>query len=851
VLARGEGGRGAIETVPLRGYCFVLPVVQSKVRPATSEQADVEHNLPTALTPIVGRRDSIALLSKSVADHRLVTVLGPGGIGKTTVALAVARQSLASFADGVRFADFSSLTEPRLVASVLASTLGISVLSDDPLPGLLAHLRGKEMLILLDTCEHVIDAATALAETMLTQLPSIRILATSREALRAKGEWVYRLPSLSLAPVADDLTAAQALTFPAVELFVQQATASLDRFEFRDADAPIIADICRRLDGIPLAIELAAARTDEFGLREIAERLHDRFSLLTRGRRTALPRHQTLAATLSWSYDLLPADEQIMLRRLAVFRGPFIADAAIAVASVEPSDRRRSMDTLSNLFVKSLLTADVDGETVLYRMLDTTRAFAAEKLAESEELRVISHRHATYLCAALRAAESRWEIQNAKLWIGKYEHLIDDVRCALDWAMSPSGDQKLFNLLTSLSATLWFALSLLEEYGRRLEAALAAEQNHAFGDPDIETGLLDALGHTLWHTRGDMAAMKSCFAKELARALHDGNVAAQYRAHYGLIVHGATNGNYIEALETSEKLGKLAATIGDPNMLVTHRRLTAIAATFAGEHSSVREHTQYVLNHPSSASGTTRMRGMFFDQRISTRTMLARTLWQQGFPDQARDCAQQGLALGLSLEHALSVCLVLAHAVAPIALWSGELDRAAQMTELLLAQSREHGFFIWHAFGTAYQTALEAASGNSRMKLALPNMGALLFETVATLNEKLADDAILKRGEQERGGWSIPELLRISAKRRLQADKADPAQAERLLLKSLSFARRQGALSWELRSAITLAELWQSQNRYEAALELLTSVRGRFAEGFATADLIRSGSLLGELRSSV
>src|SRR5262249_24405407 len=161
-----------------------------------------------ALTPIIGRSDSIALLSKSIADHRLVTVLGPGGIGKTTVALAVARQSLPSFADGVRFVDISSLVEPRLVASVLASTLGIGVVSDDPLAGLLAHLRGKKMLILLDTCEHVVDAAADLAETLLIQLPDIRIFATSREALRAKGEWVYRLPSLSLAPASDSLTAA-------------------------------------------------------------------------------------------------------------------------------------------------------------------------------------------------------------------------------------------------------------------------------------------------------------------------------------------------------------------------------------------------------------------------------------------------------------------------------------------------------------------------------------------------------------------------------------------------------------------------------------------------------------------
>jgi hypothetical protein len=241
---------------------------------------------------------------------------------------------------------------------------------------------------------------------------------------------------------------------------------------------------------------------------------------------------------------------------------------------------------------------------------------------------------------------------------------------------------------------------------------------------------------------------------------------------------------------------------------------------------------------------------MFFDQRISSRTMLARTLWQQGFPEQARDCAQEGLALGQSLEHALSVCLVLAHAVAPIALWSGELDRAAQMTELLLGQSREHGFFIWHAFGRAYQTALEAASDRSKTGPTLPSVGALLFETVATLNEKLADDAILKRGEQGLGGWSTPELLRVSAKRLLQPDKADSARAEALLLRSLDFARRQRALSWELRSAITLAELWQSQSRQGAALELLASVHDRFTEGFATADLITSELLLGRLRSS-
>jgi predicted ATPase len=848
-LACGAGGRGAIETVPLRGYCFVVPVVQT-AGPATLDGGEAKHNLPTSLTPTIGRTEAIELLVRSIASHRLVTILGPGGIGKTTVALAVARQSLPLFADGARFVDFSSLSEPRLVASALASALGISVLSEDPLTGLVAHLRGKPLLIVLDTCEHVVDAAATLAETLLAQLPAIRILATSREALRAKGEWVHRLPSLPLPPAAEGLTAAAALGFASVELFVQQATANLDQFELSNDDARVVAGICRRLDGIPLAIELAAARVDELGLREIAARLDDRFAVLTRGRRTALPRHQTLSATLSWSYDLLQPGEQVMLRRLAVFRGPFTADAVATVAEAETAGRRGAMDTLSNLFVKSLLTADVDGDIVLYRMPDTTRAFAAEKLAESSEPGIISHRHATYVCAALRDAERQWEAEDATLWIEKYGHLIDDVRGALDWAMSETGDRELGGRITSLSAILWFALSLLEEYGRRIETALAAGRSHGYADPAIEVGLLDALGHTAWHTRGDMAVMKTCFTEALAGAKREGLAEAQYRALYGLIVCLATNGDYGEAVATSQQLGTLAAILGDPKTIVTARRLAAVASTFAGSHTSARDHAQYVLNHPSSSSHKARLSGMFFDQRIAARTMLARTLWQQGFPDQARECAEQGLALAHSTGHALSLCFVLAHAVTPISLWRGELATAAEMTKLLLARTEEHSFLIWHGFGQAYDAVLQPDSAGALRRPARRTMGALLLETLATLNEAVADEDILTRGECGPIGWCTPELLRIGGKRRLQPGREDQAAAEALLLRSLDVARQQGALSWELRSAMSLAELWRDQGRHDAAVNLLVSVRDRFTEGFSTADLVSAGRLLRRLRSS-
>jgi hypothetical protein len=467
-----------------------------------------------------------------------------------------------------------------------------------------------------------------------------------------------------------------------------------------------------------------------------------------------------------------------MLRQIAIFRGSFTAGAAAAVAEDEAGGRRQAMHTLSNLFVKSLLTADADGEVVLYRMLDTTRVFAAEELAESGELTIVSRRHAAFVCLALRNAEKELEAQDVTFWAGKYGHLIEDVRGALDWAMSPAGDREIGGLITSLSASLWFALSLLVEYGRRIEVALAAANGKGYADPAIEVGLLDALGHVAWHTRGDMAAMEAHFMKALAGAKQNGLDEARYRALYGLIVYFATNGDYVEAVSTSQQLGALALALNDQRKLVGYRRLSAIASTFAGDHRSVRDHAQYVLNHSSSRSGKTRPSGMFFDQRISARTMLARTLWQQGFPNQARDCAQEALGLACSTGHALSLCFVLAHAATPIALWRGEFKIAAEMTKLLLMRAEEHGFFIWQGFGRTHDAVLQP-SANASARPEHPTMGALLLETLATLDEASVDDAILMRGQRGIAGWCVPELLRIAGKRLLGGNEEDRVRGDR------------------------------------------------------------------------
>jgi len=308
---------------------------------------------------MIGRADIVSRLAARLPRQRSITIVGPGGIGKTTVALAVAEALIPGYDHGVWLIDLAPLSDPRLVPSALAAVLGLEIRAENSLPGLIAGLKDKEMLLVLDNCEHVIDEAAALTAGILRGVPGVHILATSREPLRAEGEHVYRLSPLQRPPGTAGLTAAEALGFPAVQLFVERAAASLDEFELSDADAPIVADICRKLDGLPLAIEFAAARVEAFGLHGLATRLDERLRLLTSGRRAALPRHRTLSATLDWSYGLLTEAEQRVLRRLAIFAGGFTLHAAGAVAADATHPKSEIIDQVAELVAKSLVAADV------------------------------------------------------------------------------------------------------------------------------------------------------------------------------------------------------------------------------------------------------------------------------------------------------------------------------------------------------------------------------------------------------------------------------------------------------------------------------------------------------------
>src|SRR6201998_2947399 len=301
-------------------------------------------------------------VSERLAAERFVSIVGPGGMGKTTVAISVAHALLNGFGDAVSFVDLSLLTNPRLVPTAVASALGFMIQAHDPFGSLVAFIGDKNLLLILDNCEHVIDSAAELAERVVSEAPQAHILATSREALRVEGECVHFLYSLACPPGHADLTAAEVLRYPAAQLFMERAAASGHVASLSDIEAPIVGTICRRLDGIALAIELAASRAGSLGIRGIAELLDNRFSLLWHGRRTALPRHQTLNAMLDWSYNLLPEHERAVFRRLSVFVGDFTIEAACAVASEMELDEARIAEILQSLVAKSLLsTTQVTG----------------------------------------------------------------------------------------------------------------------------------------------------------------------------------------------------------------------------------------------------------------------------------------------------------------------------------------------------------------------------------------------------------------------------------------------------------------------------------------------------------
>jgi len=386
--------RDLIRTVAGRGYQFTGEI-RKGVTSGAAGPARLT-NLPTPQSELIGREAPLRDVTNLVIAHRLVTLTGAGGVGKTRLALEATRQLLPRFLDGAWLAELGPLADADLVPVAVAAALGLS-LGSGPVTTdrVAAALRAKHLLLVIDNCEHVIEVAAAMAEAVLRASPLTRVLATSRESLRATEEYVYRVPSLDV-PVDDNVDVEDVSRHGAVRLFNVRAHAAEPGYDAHPRHAVVAARICRRLDGIPLAIELAAARVPAFGVDGIASRLGDRFHLLTEGSRTGLTRHQTLRATLDWSYELLSDVERIVLRRLGRFAGAFRLESAQAVAAGSDVAVPAIPEIVANLVAKSLVAADLGEAVVHYRLLETTRVYAREALLESGEHNEVARRHAEH-----------------------------------------------------------------------------------------------------------------------------------------------------------------------------------------------------------------------------------------------------------------------------------------------------------------------------------------------------------------------------------------------------------------------------------------------------------------------
>jgi predicted ATPase/DNA-binding winged helix-turn-helix (wHTH) protein len=862
--------RDLIRTVAGRGYQF-----SGDIRGvARASSAVPPSNLPEPVSELIGRDAPLREIVDAVISHRLVTLTGAGGVGKTRLGVEVARQMLSSFADGAALAELAPLSDPKLVPVTVATALRLSSLAGNAsIEAVAAAVAGRHVLVVLDNCEHLIDAAARMAEALLRASSVVCVLATSREPLRATAEYVYRVPSLEV-PLEDNLDADDILRHGAVKLFVARARAAEPRYAPDRRLVSATAAICRRLDGIPLAIELAAARTAAFGVEGVALALNDRFRLLTGGGRTALQRHQTLRATLDWSHDSLSERERVVLRRLAVFPASFTLEAAAAIAACPEIAGPDVVESVANLVAKSLVSADVSAAVTWYRLLETTRAYTVEKLAESGEVERFRGRHALYCRDVFERAYAEWQARPTDAWLATYGPGLDDVRAALDWAFAPEGDAALGVALTIAAVPLWFQLSLVGECRGRVERALSTLTATADRDARRELQLQAALGWSLMYSMEPARETGAAWttALQLAEQLQD--VDYQLRALWGLWSGHINNGEFRRALELAERFMAVATKASDPSDPLVGERLVGTARHFLGEQTRARHHLERHLEHnrerhigPPNRAHLIRFQT---DQGVTARITLSRVLWLQGFADQAMRMVQGAIDDALAIHHALSLCNLLGSAACPLAITTGDLSAADRYAGMLSHHAGRHGAEVWLTYARCFQgmvlikrDGLDAGvamlrAGTAELRAA--RFGQHYTAFLAALAEGFAGagqvarglavvDEALAQSDKTEERWIFPELLRLQGELVLLHDTANAtAVAEGHFQQSLEWARRQDSLAWELRTAMSLARLQRRQRKTSEARTLLGGVFRRFTEGFGTTDLVAAKTLLASLR---
>jgi predicted ATPase/DNA-binding winged helix-turn-helix (wHTH) protein len=867
--ALGDGHDGAryIVTVPGRGYCFVAPVTLSTPQSSPSREAaasDRLQRLPPRLTRMIGRDDTIRALSAQLMMWRFVSIVGAGGIGKTTVAVSVAHALLDGFNGAVFFIDLAALADAKLVPMTVARALGLMVQTKDPLRSLAAFIGDKKMLLVLDNCEHVIDFAATVAERVVGETPQAHVLTTSREALRVEGEHVHLLYALDCPPEDSGVTAVEALKYPAVQLFMERAAASGHGAALSDTEASIAATICRRLDGIPLAIELAASRAGSLGIHGVAGLLGSRFGLVWHGRRTARPRHQTLNAMLDWSYNLLSQHEKAVLGRLSVFVGDFTLDAARSVACDAEIDEASATEAIASLLAKSLIAKTELRGSTYYRLLDTTRTFAQARLAERGEANRIAQRHANFFSEFLQhdpLVQSRFGEHD----LSGYAAHIGNVRAALQWAFSDDGDFTLGMDLAAWAAPLFVGLSLLEECTRWCERALAGLDDAAQGTRQ-EMILQEALALSLMYTGGNSDQVRAAIERGLHLEETFGHVPRKlqlFLSLYSLLMRLA---DFRGALKVAEQSATFAETAKDKAGLLVADFMLGGAYHYIGDQAAAQFYSERAMAR-APEPGTSVPDFVGFDYRTYAPVSLARALWLRGYADRARCIAKTAIDEAVSGVHPISICVSMAYG-SPIFLWSGDLRSVENFTARLIEYAGRHSIEPYRAVGLGLKGAVaitrdELKTGIDLLRAALEILTTLRLNIFVTEFMGALADGQRKHGQVEEAlltinhaigrakdcgsTYDMAELLRVKAQILAAIPHYDRDSIVNCLTEALAVAKLQSALALELKSTIALARLLAEGEQRDQAHHDLALVYDRFTEGFETADLRTARQLMKDL----
>ncbi|KJC46707.1 hypothetical protein UP09_11825 [Bradyrhizobium sp. LTSP885] len=848
-LDQSDPGRRYIANVPGRGYSFVVPVT-SVSAPASGDFKPLSRSrLPARSMRMLGRSGALAEIQMKLAEQKFVTIVGPGGIGKTTVAVAVAHEMSITFSSRIYFVDLSAVGAASLVAPSIAAALGVSVRANNVVPALIERLQEKPTLIILDGCERLVDGVSAVAEELICRVPTLNLLATSREAMRVEGEHVYELSGLEC-PVEDgSLSARVALQYPSIQLLVDRVRAVRSDFELTDPDAPTAAKICRRLDGIPLAIELAACRVDIFGLGRTASLLDERLSLSWVGRRTAPSRHQTLNATLEWSYDLLGEAEKRVLSRLGVFAGGFTFEAAVAVVADETVDEANVSDCVWELRSKSMIAAQ--GQEGRLCLLDTTRAFALQRLAGSGEQNLLHRRHALYFTDLFRQGAG----MDGSGWSKGLEIEVDNLRAALNWAFSAAGDAKVGVELAAASASTWMGMALLTECREWMTKAISHLDDMNSGTRQ-EMVLQSALASCMMFTAGMTETSYATWAKALLLAEGLDDIEHQVDALLVLWAHALRVPNYPDAIKLADRCGEVTEGTGRIGAVATANYMRGITYYHAGRIAEAQGLLELSLHRDDEASRQLLIKRFGYDRKVDNLAGLATLAWLRGSPDQARRFNQMAVAEARQSNRAVNLCGALTFA-GLIAYWTNPDDGEAEaLVDELSGHAGKYALQNYQGFCLGMQALHKIRRGgeisaasvmfySGLEKLSAARYGIFNWILQAEFAKSMAVanwpreglDAFLRaKIDLDESRWYGPELHRIRGELALRNGEG-VAVGRQYFLRAIELSNKQASLSWALRAATSLVIAEKSLGRKEAAWRTLQATYVKFREGLETVDL--------------